>query len=509
MRESKHSPPCKGGVDAPSATRRRRGGQTGERCRRTDHPGASRHPSFARRGISIAAFLLLPVLLYAADERLLDAVRKGDSNAVRELLRNHADINAPQPDGATPLHLAIDRNEAAIADLLIHAGANVNARNEYGASPLYAACAAGNIAIIKMLLETKADPNAPLVSGETPLMGAVDKGNIDAVRLLLDHAANVNAQESKGGQTALMWAAAGKHTEIVKLLLEHGADVRTRSKGDFSALLFAAQQGDVNSGRALLEAGADVNEATRKDRVTALMLTAAGGHTEFAGLLLDKGTNPNLVDEGGRTALHFAALNAKRADLVKAILAHGANPNARTTRDSPRNLNAGVSFKGATPLFFAASRGNVEGVRALIAGGADPFITTDDKTAPLHVAAWGGNPSNKDWTEDEKKNLLEIIKVLVQLGADVNSTGEHKWTALHGAAYKGVDPVVQFLVEKGARTDVFDEYGQTPLSIASAVATAGLKDYYYQRSQVLRKSTVDLLLKLGATPLDQSGVQLR
>ena len=98
---------------------------------------------------------------------------------------------------------------------------------------------------------------------------------------------------------------------------------------------------------------------------------------------------------------------------------------------------------------------------------------------------------------------------LVDRGADVNSTGEHQWTALHGAAYKGVDSVVQFLVEKGAKMDVFDEYGQTPLSIASAVATAGLRDYYYQRSQVLRKSTADLLLKLGATPLAQSGIQTR
>jgi ankyrin repeat protein len=306
-----------------------------------------------------------------------------------------------------------------------------------------------------------------------------------------------------------MWAAAGGHSEILKLLVQGGANIRARSKGDFTALLFAAQQGDVKSGRVLLEGGADANETSKKGRVTALMLAAAGGHKDFAILLLDKGASPNLTEEGGRTALHFAALDGQRVELVKALLAHGANPNIRTTRDSPRNPNQGVSFKGATPLFFAASKGNVEILGALIAGGADPFIATDDKTAPLHVAAWGGNPANKDWTEEEKKNLLEIIKLLVELGADVNSTGEHQWTALHGAAYKGVDPVVQFLVEKGAKMDVFDEYGQTPLSIASAVTTAGLKDYYYQRSQVLRKSTVDLLLKLGATPLAQSGVQIR
>ena len=94
-----------------------------------------------------------------------------------------------------------------------------------------------------------------------------------------------------------------------------------------------------------------------------------------------------------------------------------------------------------------------------------------------------------------------------QANAHVNSAGEHKWTALHGAAYKGVDSVVQFLVEKGAQMDVFDEYGQTPLSIASAVITRGIKDYYYQSSRVVRKSTADLLLKLGATPVAQSGVQ--
>ena len=469
-------------------------------------------PEMKKITISLAwlfAVFLLPVLLSGAEPRLLDAVRNGDHDAVRDLLRNHADVNVSQPDGSSALLLAADRNDAEMVDLLIRAGANVNARNDYGASPLYAACTAGDTATIKSLLEAKADPNAPLISGETPLMAAIDKGNLDAVRLLLDYNANVNGRESKGGQTALMWAAAGKQPQLVRLLVEHGADVRARSKGDFTALLFAAQQGAVESGRTLLLAGADVNEITKKGRLTALIVAAAGGHNQFAALLLDRGANPDLSDEGGRTALHFAALDARRVELVKTLLAHGANPNPGTTKDSPRNLNAGISFKGATPLFFAAARGNVEGVRALIAGGADPFITTDEKTAPLHVAAWGGNPSNRDWTEEEKKNLLEIVRVLVELGADVNSAGEHQWTALHGAAYKGVDPVVQFLVEKGAKMDVFDEYGQTPLSIASAVTTAGLKDYYYQRSQVVRKSTADLLLKLGATPLAQSGIQTR
>ena len=465
--------------------------------------------------MKLSATFLLWILLtvavpaaWSADLRLLDAVRKGDHQAVRELLKNHVDVNAAQPDGSTALVLAADRNDLEVADLLIRSGANVHAANEYGATALYVACSSGNIAMIRLLLEAKADPNASLVSGETPLMTAVDKGNVDAARALLEHGADVNVKESKGGQTALMWAVANKYPEIVKLLVEHGADVRARSRGDFTPLLFAAQQGDVESGRTLLGAGADVNETRKKDRMTALIVAAASGNNEFSVLLLDKGANPNLIDESGFTALHYAASDEKRIASVKALLAHGANPNARTAKDSRANTTSGVSLKGATPLFLAASLGNVETVRALIAAGADASITTDEKTAPLHVATWGGNPYARDWTDEEKKNLFEITRLLVGLGIDVNTAGEHGWTGLHGAAYKGVDSVVQFLVEKGAKIEVFDEYGQTPLSIANAVITVGVKDAYYQSSRVVRKSTSDLLLKLGAKPLANSGVQI-
>ena len=462
-----------------------------------------------------SAPLLLAILLSviapaasSADVRLLDAVLKRDRNAVRELLKNQSDVNAAQPDGSTALMLAAERHDVEIADLLIRARANVNAANEYGATALSVACATGNVALIERLLDAHADPNAPLLSGETPLMTAVDKGDIRTATVLLAHGAEVNAKETKGGQTALMWAVANRSPELVKLLLDHGADARARSAGGFTSLLFAAQQGLVDSGRVLLQAGADVNEPRSGNRMTPLMIAAASGNNSFSILLLENGANPDLTDESGFTAMHYAASDRNGLDVVRALLGRGAQPNPRTTRDTRANTTSGVSVKGATPLFLAASRGHVETVRALATGGADPRITTDNGTAPLHVAPWGGDPYFRDWTDEEKRNLFETTRLLIELGSDVNSAGEHGWTALHGAAYKGVDAVIQLLVERGARIEVFDEYGQTPLSIANAVITLGSKDAYYQSSRVVRKTTSDLLLKLGARPLPESGVQI-
>lgn len=473
--------------------------------------------------------LLLSVLVVAAapaDLRLVEAIKKGDHKAVRELLQNHADVNSAQPDGSTPLILAANSNDVEVADLLIRTGANVNARNEYGATPLFAACNSGNTAMIKLLLDAKADANLALPLGETPLMSAVNRRNMDAVRALLEHGADVNAKESEGGQTALMWAVANRNPEIVKLLLGHKADTHAQSKGGSTALLFAAQQGDVESARALLDAGADPNESGRRDGLSPLVLAAESFSAEVESynnqvpiLLAGRGANTNAVDAAGYTALHYASgcmpdtntsckvelSDQKRVEVVKALLAHGANPNVRLTR---ARFGDGVGLKGATPIFFAAASGHAEVARALKAGGADPFALTDGKTSPLHLAAGVGPPNARDWNDEEQKKMLETTKFLVELGADVNAVGEHKWTPLHGAAYKGLDSIVQLLIEKGAKIDAFDEYGQTPLSIANGVITVGGKYAYGNSPREFHATTRDLLLKLGAKPLAESGVQI-
>jgi uncharacterized protein len=478
--------------------------------------------------------LFLSVLFAAAspaDLRLVEAVKKGDHKTLRELLQNHVDVNSAQPDGSTPLILAASANDREAAELLIKAGANVNAANEYGATPLFAAATNDNTAIVKLLLDAKADPNLALLSGETPLMTSVDRGNADAVRTLLEHGAGASPKETKGDQTPLMWAAAGKHPEIVKLLLDHKADTRAKSKGGFTALLFAVQQGDLESARALLEAGADPNDTRQSDGLSALILAAESFSAEVARydhqvpiLLAEKGANPNAIDAKGYTALHYASgcmpdtntsckielSDQQRVEVVKTLLAHGANPNAKVTPRGGRSGPAsdGVSLRGMTPIFFAAASGHPDVARALVAGGANPFALTDLKVTPVHLAAGVGPPNARDWDPEEQKRMFETTKFLVELGADVNAIGEHGWAPIHGAAYKGIDSIVQLLVEHGAKTDVFDEYGQTPLSITYSAITVGGRYAYGNSPRELHASTRDLLLKMGATPLDKSGVQV-
>jgi ankyrin repeat protein len=475
-------------------------------------------------GVSLAA---------TADLRLVDAVKSKNTDAVRALLKQRVDVNVPQGDGATALHWAVHFDDLTTADLLIRAGARVNAANDTGVTPLFLACTNRNAAMVETLLTAGANPNAALLNGETVLMSCARTGEPGAVKALLARGADVNAKESSHDQTALMWAAAQKHPEVVDALVKHGADVRARSRvytqtvtsevtqragreelnylvprGGSTPLLFAARVGDVESARILLAAGADVNDAL-PNGTTALVEAAHSGHEAIGALLLDKGADPNSADVG-YTALHAAVLRGG-LKLVGALLAHGANPNAPITKGTPVRRNSEdfelpATLVGATPYLLAAKFLEVDIMRVLAAGGADPRLPMKTGATPLMVAAGLGASAQADRRglsvldggrmEDERR-VLEAVTVAFELGGAVNGANQAGDTALHGAASLGYNTVVQFLAEHGAQLNVQNKRGQTPLAAISGRKGEGVTAAD-RSNQLPRQSTVDLLRKLGA-----------
>jgi ankyrin repeat protein len=489
--------------------------------------------------VGLWMFPLLSLATLAAappDARVADAVEQRDRAAVATLIKAGADVKAPQPDGATALHWAAHWDDIETADRLLRAGAKVDAANDHGVTPLALACENGNGAMVDRLLQAGANPNAAVATGETALMTAARTGSVAAVRALLARGANVNAKEASHGQTALMWAAAYGHSDAVKVLIEGGADINLRSEvrtrtvhtgnrfgdrgndkgvvrmdlGGFTPLLFTARQGAIEPARALLAAGANVNE-TAPTGASALAIAALSGHSAFSLFLLDKGADPNAAG-AGYTALHSAVLHGDH-DLVKALLARGANPNAKLTKGTPsRYYSKDSAFNealiGANPFWLASRYGDVEMMRRLVAAGGDPRLTLPDGTTTLmaDIAATSGpgvatrrdrylSPADaaaKAPGEDEKITL-EAAKLVLELGVDVNAATQTGDTALHMAAVQGLNTVVELLVARGANLEAKNKRGQTVLA-----ATAAIRGRQFTGEEVSRKSTVDLLRKLGA-----------
>jgi ankyrin repeat protein len=416
-------------------------------------------------------------------------------------------VNLAQPDGTTALISAAWRNDTAMVDLVLRAGADdVNVANDYGATALYVAAENADGPVVSKLLDAKADPNKALLSGETPLMQAARRGKLDVVRLLLSKGADPNSKESNGGQTALMWAISERHPDVADALIKSGADIRAKSNGGSTALMFAAQQGDEQSARLLLAAGADPNEKMQQSAFTPLIIASVLGHEGVAVQLLEKGADPDAIDRNGFASLHHAVRSKKAIGIVQALLEHGVNPNIPLS--AIEVADSGVALQGATPLLLAAEINNYDAVVALAEAGADPLIGTSQNTTPLILAAGGGTDVFRPRPADERATAIKTVAFLVEKGADVNASGQFGWTALHAAAYQGLNDVVEFLVEKGAKPDPIDRFGQTPLSISLLVITEGIGAAYDQTPKFYRPDTADLLLKLGATPLERSGVKL-
>jgi uncharacterized protein len=512
------------------------------------------------------ALLLLPFALFAAaPSPVADAVMNADKVAVRKLIEQHADVSAPQADGATALHWAVFRSDKEMLDILLKAGANPKAANRDGSTPLWLASVNGDAAAIEALLKAGADANEKLPLGRSPLMAAARTGNVDAIKVLLDHGADVNVKETLRGTTPLMWAADEGHASAIQLLIQHGADFKARSDpavrgsgpalgksndprkqvaaqgaalaagkvlnlgesfedadgtaapalatapapgrgggrggagagrggtvtatssgfarrgpapkdgGELTPLVYAARANSLDSVKVLLDAGADVNQTTGYGW-SPLLVATQNRYYKLGAYLLDHGADVNLPNKGMWTPLYLATDNRNiesgdypvrkpdmdHLDYIKLLIAKGANVNARL-KDSTETrtvfTNQWLDENGATAFLRASQSGDVPLMKLLLAHGADPKIDTVLHVTALQVAAGIGwvEGITYEWSQAQ---TLEAVKMLIDLGLDVNAQADTGRTALHGAAHKGRPDVVQVLFDHGAKLDVRD-YGNT------------------------------------------------
>jgi uncharacterized protein len=478
--------------------------------------------------LTAVSYLAVP----ADDSRLADAVMRRDEEAVRLLLRNKADINGTQPDGTTALHWAVRDNNLDLAQLLIRSGAKVGVATRYGVTPIQLACASGNLPLIDTLLRAGADPNTTNQGGETALMTAARTGRADAVRLLLDRGANVDAKEKVRGQTALMWAATENHLEVARLLLAHGANVNARTdvtipdgmensierpdgsrsmsanigaagpgvyraraipspSGAMTPLLFAAREGHLEMARMLVEAKANLN-LTAANGTTPLVVAIINNHIHLARYLLQAGSDPNIADEYHKRSALFAAIEMRNLnfppetppphpdsgdplELIKDLLKKGANPNSQTNTTPVRGFmqltGSWVNFDGQTPLIRAALAGDVTVMRLLLEAGADPKIKTYQGSTVLMAVAGVNWVIGETYSRSEDQ-YLEAARLCLELGLDVNAVNEQGFRAIHGAANRGFDKMIQLLADNGAMLDVKDSQNRTPMTFAEGVFLA-------------------------------------
>jgi ankyrin repeat protein len=436
-------------------------------------------------------------------------VRVEDRAAAGLLLDAGADPNARSAQGVAALHLAIPNRDGATVDLLLKAGADATLVDHAGETPLMLAARYGDAESAALLLAAGANVDARDAGyGQTALMVAVREGRIGVARLLLDAGADVNAQTRVGDVPAFRRPADNAGSKGIGIVRggwpERG--MRAPVPGAKTPLLYATRRGDVALTALLVEAGADL-ELADADGVTPLLnailnasIAAAPNapgehaHLAVARYLVERGANVKATDWYGETPL-WAAVDVRNLDvngpgrdnridraaaleLVEQLLERGAEPNARTREYPPerRFLTplgslSWVDFTGQTPFLRAALAGDVTVMRLLLEHGADPLIATDAGTTPLMAAAGINWVFNQTFDEGPAA-LHEAVRLCIELGGDVSSVNSMGLAAIHGAANRGSNDIIELLAAHGAQLGAADAQKRTPLVWAEGVFLA-------------------------------------
>ncbi len=494
----------------------------------------------------VAACLALAVNAHA-QTTLADRVQAGERREALELVARGVDVNQTQADGTSPLHWAVYRFDRELVQTLLKKGARVNAVNRYGSSPLSEAVRVANLEITEMLLEAGGDANVTNEDGQTALMLAARTGNVALATLLVQRGADVNRRERFRQQSAVMWAAAQNHPDMVAFLISKGADLTVRAQandwetqitseprvqyrptGGLTPLLYAARAGCLGCVKAMVEAGAD-KDRPNPDGMTPMIMALDNGYPAVAQYLLDRGASPLTWDWWGRTPLYVAVTMRGGLDgragsrtpeslaFIKALLAAGVNVNAQLAFKEPSRGGRDNRFRddllttGATPLLRAAQTFDNEVVRLLLERGALVDLPNASGVTPFMAAAGvgtrtGGGVLGPGIPDNVVALSLETMEILRKAGADVNAritdvtsltariarantlTGRQGQTTLFYAAETGRTDVVKYLLANGAKTDLVDDMGKSPVDLVAG-----------SRNEGRSKEIVSLLQKAGAT----------